>query len=186
MATDTLLEDLKLHMQKSVAAYQRELGNIRAGRANASLLDRISVNYYGAPTPLNQLASITIPEARMLLVTPYDKSILKDVEKALLQSDIGITPANDGSVIRLVIPALTQERRKELAKEVSKQQESAKVAIRNIRRDAIDKVKKAEKNKELTEDDVKVFETDIQKLTDQFTKEVEKVTAEKENEILAQ
>lgn len=182
--TKELLQSTKQRMQKSIEAYQRELGAIRAGRANASLLDRISVEYYGAPTPLNQMAGITVPEARMLLVTPYDKSIINDIERAILMSDIGITPSNDGSVIRLIIPALTQERRQELAKEVGKQQEGAKVAIRNIRRDSMDAAKKLEKNKEITEDDLKTLEKDIQKLTDDFVKEVESLTKEKEKEIL--
>lgn len=179
-----LLKNTKERMQKSVDAYQRELASIRAGRANASILDRVSVVYYGAPTPLNQLASVTVPEARMLLITPYDKGILTDIEKAILQSDVGITPSNDGSVIRLTIPALTQERRVELAKQVGKEQEGAKVAIRNIRRDAMEAAKKLEKNKEITEDDLKGLEKDIQKLTDDFVKAVEKATADKEKEIL--
>ncbi len=182
--TTELIKDTKQRMQKTVDAYQRELGSIRAGRANASILDRISVEYYGVPTPLNQLASITIPEARMLLITPYDKGTLGDIEKAILMSDVGITPSNDGSVVRLVIPALTQERRQELAKTVGKEQEGAKVRVRNIRRDAIDHAKKAEKNKVITEDDLKGLEKDIQKLTDDFVKEIEKLTAEKEKEIL--
>ena len=181
--TTELIKDTKQRMQKTVDAYQRELGSIRAGRANASILDRISVEYYGVPTPLNQLASITIPEARMLLITPYDKGTLGDIEKAILMSDVGITPSNDGSVVRLVIPALTQERRQELAKTVGKEQEGAKVRVRNIRRDAIDHAKKAEKNKEITEDDLKGLEKDIQKLTDDFVKEIEKLTTEKEKEI---
>lgn len=179
-----LLKTTKERMQKSVDAYQRELASIRAGRANASLLDRISVDYYGAPTPLNQMAGISVPEARMLLITPYDKTSLTNIEKAILQSDLGITPSNDGSVIRLTIPALTQERRQEIAKQVGKEQEGAKVAIRNIRRDAIDAAKKSEKNKEITEDDLKNLEKDIQKLTDDFVKAIEKMTAEKEKEIL--
>ncbi|MCW6653369.1 ribosome recycling factor [Aerococcaceae bacterium NML191292] len=179
-----LLKNTKERMQKSVDAYQRELASIRAGRANASILDRVNVVYYGAPTPLNQLASVTVPEARMLLITPYDKGILTDIEKAILQSDVGITPSNDGSVIRLTIPALTQERRMELAKQVGKEQEGAKVAIRNIRRDAMDAAKKLEKEKEITEDDLKNLEKDIQKLTDDFVKAVEKATADKEKEIL--
>ncbi|MCW6677022.1 ribosome recycling factor [Aerococcaceae bacterium NML180378] len=179
-----LLKNTKERMQKSVDAYQRELASIRAGRANASILDRVNVVYYGAPIPLNQLASVTVPEARMLLITPYDKGILTDIEKAILQSDVGITPSNDGSVIRLTIPALTQERRMELAKQVGKEQEGAKVAIRNIRRDAMDAAKKLEKEKEITEDDLKNLEKDIQKLTDDFVKAVEKATADKEKEIL--
>ncbi|HHJ7887494.1 TPA: ribosome recycling factor, partial [Streptococcus pyogenes] len=153
--------------------------------ANASLLDRIQVDYYGAPTPLNQLASITVPEARVLLISPFDKSSIKDIERALNASDLGITPANDGSVIRLVIPALTEETRKELAKEVKKVGENAKIAIRNIRRDAMDDAKKQEKAKEITEDELKTLEKDIQKATDDAIKEIDRMTAEKEKELLS-
>lgn len=162
----------------------REFASIRAGRANASLLDRIEVDYYGAPTPLNQLASITVPEARVLLVSPFDKSSLKDIEHAINASDLGINPANDGSVIRLVIPALTEETRKELAKEVKKVGENAKIALRNIRRDAMDEAKKQEKAKEITEDQLKALEKDIQKATDDAVKKVDNMTSEKEQELL--
>lgn len=179
-----ILSNTKSRMQKSIDAYQRELGTIRAGVANASILDRVSVLYYGAPTPLNQLASITVPEARMLVISPYDKGSLKDIEKAILMSDVGITPTNDGDVIRLVVPALTKERREELVKLVGKEQENAKVSVRNIRRDGIDDAKKAEKNNELTEDDVKRYEKDIQKLTDEATAEIDRLTKIKEDEIL--
>ncbi len=179
-----ILSNTKSRMQKSIDAYQRELGTIRAGVANASILDRVSVLYYGAPTPLNQLASITVPEARMLVISPYDKGSLKDIEKAILMSDVGITPTNDGDVIRLVVPALTKERREELVKLVGKEQENAKVSVRNVRRDGIDDAKKAEKNNELTEDDVKRYEKDIQKLTDEATAEIDRLTKIKEDEIL--
>ncbi|GBG97446.1 ribosome recycling factor [Lactococcus termiticola] len=174
----------KERMDQSLASLQRELGQIRAGRANASLLDRVQVEYYGAPTPLNQLASVTIPEARVLQVTPFDKTILNDIERALYESDLGITPANDGSVIRLVIPMLTEERRKELVKDMGKVIEGAKVAIRNIRRDAMDAAKKQEKNKEITEDDLKDLEDQIQKVTDNAVKEADRLAAEKEKELL--
>lgn len=184
MSTDNLIRDTKERMNKSIESYQRELGSIRAGVANASILDRVNVVYYGVPTPLNQLASITIPEARMLLVSPYDKGSIVDVEKAILQSDVGITPNSDGEVIRLVIPALTKERRVELTRVVGKEQEGAKVSVRNIRRDAIDTAKKMEKNNEITEDDVKDYEKDIQKLTDDSTKRIDELTAEKEKEIM--
>lgn len=180
---DNLLKDTKSRMNKTIEAFQRELGTIRAGVANASILDRVSVEYYGAPTPLNQLASITIPEPRMLVISPYDKGSLQDIEKGILMSDVGITPTSDGDVIRLVIPALTKERREELVKVVGKEQENAKVAIRNIRRDAIDEAKKLEKANELTEDDVKSYEKDIQKLTDEATKEIDQLTSVKEDEI---
>jgi ribosome recycling factor len=135
---DAVMNEARDKMKKAQEALQRQLGQIRAGRANASLLDRITVDYYGVPTPVNQMASITIPEARVLMVTPFDKNMINDVEKAILASDIGLNPANDGNVIRLVIPQLTEERRKELAKEVKKESEGAKIAVRNIRRDAMD------------------------------------------------
>ena len=179
-----ILKETKQRMSKAIDAYRNELATIRAGRANASILNHVNVLYYGVPTPLNQLASITVPEARMLLISPYDKSSLTEIEKAILQSDVGITPSNDGSVIRLVIPALTQERRQELVKQVGKEQENAKIVLRNIRRDAIDQTKKMQKDNELTEDDVKDYEKDIQVIIDEATKELEKVSAEKEAEIL--
>lgn len=144
-----ILEQAKENMEKAEASLRRTLGQIRAGRANASLVNRVNVEYYGAMTPLNQIAAITIPEARVLLITPYDKGALEDIEKALYTADIGISPANDGSVIRLVIPQLTGERRKEIAKEVGKEAELAKVVVRNARRDAMDNLKKAEKASEI-------------------------------------
>lgn len=178
------MTEAKEKMKKAAQNLQRELGQIRAGRANASLLDCITVNYYGAPTPLNQMASIQIPEARVLMITPFDKSILQDVEKAIMASDIGISPTNDGNVIRLVIPQLTEERRKELAKDVKKEAENAKIAIRNIRRDAIDEYKKQQKNGDITEDDLRGLEKDVQTLTDNSIKEVDKIAADKEKELL--
>lgn len=178
------MTEAKEKMKKAAQNLQRELGQIRAGRANASLLDRITVNYYGAPTPLNQMASIQIPEARVLMITPFDKSILQDVEKAIMASDIGISPTNDGNVIRLVIPQLTEERRKELAKDVKKEAENAKIVIRNIRRDAIDEYKKQQKNGDITEDDLRGLEKDVQTLTDNSIKEVDKIAADKEKELL--
>ena len=171
-------------MKKAQEALQRQLGQIRAGRANASLLDRIVVDYYGVPTPVNQMASITIPEARVLMVTPFDKNMINDVEKAILASDIGLNPANDGNVIRLVIPQLTEERRKELAKEVKKESEGAKIAVRNIRRDAMDDYKKQQKNGDLTEDDLRNMEKDIQTLTDENIKAIDSIVSEKEKELL--
>lgn len=178
------MTEAKEKMQKAAQNLQRELGQIRAGRANASLLDRITVNYYGAPTPLNQMASIQIPEARVLMITPFDKSILQDVEKAIMASDIGISPTNDGNVIRLIIPQLTEERRKELAKDVKKEAENAKIAVRNIRRDAIDEYKKQQKNGDITEDDLRGLEKEVQKLTDESIKEVDKIASDKEQELL--
>lgn len=182
--TEQILKETKERMTKAEQSLQRELGSIRAGRANPSLLDRIQVEYYGIPTPLNQLAQIGVPEPRVLMITPFDKSSIKDVERALLQSDIGISPSNDGNVIRLVIPQLTTERRKELAKQVGKEAENAKISVRNIRRDAIDDLKKAEKNNEITEDDLRYFEGEVQKLTDNSVKEMDKIAAEKEKELI--
>ena len=179
-----IVEKAKERMTQSHQSLGREFGSIRAGRANASLLDRIFVEYYGVETPLNQLASITIPEARVLLITPFDKSSLKDIEHSINASDLGITPANDGSVIRLVIPALTEETRRDLAREVKKVGESAKVAIRNIRRDAMDEAKKQEKAKEITEDELKGLEKEIQKVTDDAVKHVDEMTAHKEKELM--
>lgn len=141
-----IMDQTKDRMDKAIGSFSRQLASIRAGRANASLLDRISVLYYGAPTPLNQMAGISVPEARLMVIQPYDKTTLGDIEKAILKSDIGITPSNDGSVIRLAVPALTEERRKELVKEVKKEAEDSKVAIRNVRRDANEELKKLEKN----------------------------------------
>ena len=181
---NAIIEKAKERFEQSHSSLAREFASIRAGRANASLLDRIQVEYYGAMTPLNQLASITVPEARVLLISPFDKSSLKDIEHAINASDLGITPANDGSVIRLVIPALTEETRKELAKEVKKVGENAKVAIRNIRRDAMDEAKKQEKAKEITEDELKVLEKDIQKATDEAVKHIDAMTANKEKNCL--
>ena len=181
---DAILNEIKTKMEKTAENLQRELGQIRAGRANASLLDRISVVYYGAPTPINQLASITIPEARILMITPFDKSTLKDIEKAILASDIGINPTSDGNVIRLVIPQLTEERRKELVKEVKKEAESAKIAIRNARRDGMDSYKKQQKAGDITEDDLRTSEKTIQELTDASIKELDKIAASKEEELL--
>lgn len=180
-----ILDQAKDKMDKSIAAYTRELASIRAGRANASLLDRITVDYYGAPTPINQLAGVSVPEARLLVITPYDKTILGEIEKAILKSDLGITPTNDGNIIRLAIPALTEERRKELVKVVKKEAEDAKIAIRNVRRDANDDLKKLEKKGEITEDDLRGYSEDIQKITDNFIAKVDDLAKEKETEILS-
>ncbi|WP_086444373.1 ribosome recycling factor [Candidatus Enterococcus lemimoniae] len=180
----TVLATAKEKMSKAEQSLQRELGQIRAGRANASLLDRIQVDYYGALTPVNQLAGINIPEARVLMITPFDKNSLEDIEKAIQASDIGISPTNDGTVIRLVIPQLTEERRKELAKDVKKAAENAKIAVRNIRRDAIDELKKQQKSNDITEDELRSLEKDAQKLTDDSVKNIDTITAEKEKELL--
>ena len=183
--TNEVIEQAKEKMNKSIAAFTRELASIRAGRANASLLDRITVDYSGAPTPINQLAGVSVPEARLLVITPYDKSILGDIEKAIMKSDLGIPPTNDGNVIRLTVPALTEERRKELVKVVKKEAEDAKIAIRNVRRDANDDLKKLEKNGEITEDELRGRVNDIQKLTDDFIAKVDDIAKDKENEILS-
>jgi len=179
-----VLNQSKERMDKALSALKRELAGVRAGRASASLLDKVQVDYYGALTPVNQLASISVPEARLLVIQPYDKSSLGEIEKAILKSDLGLTPTSDGSVIRITIPALTEERRKELAKLVRKYSEDAKVAVRNVRRDANDELKKLEKNGEITEDDLRSYQDDVQKLTDEFVKKIDEATKEKEKEIM--
>ncbi|WP_203362334.1 ribosome recycling factor [Bacillus sp. REN10] len=179
-----VMEQLNDKMTKAIQALTRELASIRAGRASAQLLDRITVEYYGAPTPINQLASVSVPEARLLVIQPYDKTALGDIEKAILKSDLGLTPSNDGSVIRLAFPALTEERRKELAKLVKKEAEDAKVAIRNIRRDANEDFKKLEKAGEITEDALRGYTEDVQKQTDQFIAKIDEIAKDKEKEIM--
>lgn len=171
-------------MGKSVAALEREFGSIRAGRASPSILDKVNIDYYGTPTPVAQMSSISVVEARSLLITPWDASVLKLIEKAILTSDIGINPVNDGKSIRLNFPPLNEERRKDLVKEVKKLAEDSKVAVRSIRRDAIEKLKAMKKNSELTEDDVKKGESDIQKLTDKYSKIIDETADAKEKEIL--
>jgi ribosome recycling factor len=171
-------------MKKSIEVLKEELHSIRAGRANPSLLDRINVNYYGSETPLKQIAGISAPEPRLLVIQPYDSNAIADIEKAIMQSDLGINPSNDGKVIRLAIPMLTEERRKDLQKVVKKSGEEIKVAIRNERRDANDKLKKMQKSNELTEDDLKKAEDEVQKLTDKYIKDVEELISKKEAEIL--
>lgn len=171
-------------MQKSIAAYEENLETIRAGRANASILSKVTFEYYGSPTPINSMADIRVADSRTLTVSPYDASTLKAIEKAILASDVGITPANDGKMLRLVFPQLTEERRKELTKRVQKEGEDAKVAIRNIRRDAMDASKKMKKDGELTEDDQKDAEKAIQDVTDKYIKNVDVVSAKKEKELM--
>lgn len=184
MAKNEIIQKAEEKMQKAQNVLERDLGSIRAGRANASLLDKVSVDYYGAPTPLNQMASISIPEPRVLLVTPYDKSILNDIEQAILMSDLGINPANDGSAIRLVVPQLTEETRKDLAKNVKAEGEKAKVAVRNIRRDAMDTLKKANKNGDYNDDEFHDLEKQTQDSTDKAIKVVDEIVANKEKEVL--
>ena len=170
-------------MKRTCENLSSQLATIRAGRANASVLDQVQVDYYGSPTPINQVASIATPDPRSLLIQPWDASILKGSEKAILASDLGINPQNDGRAIRLVFPPLTEERRKDLVKQTKKYAEEAKVAIRNIRRDAIDKFKKMQKASDITEDDYKIAEKDIQKLTDDYIKEIDKIAEKKEKEL---
>ena len=172
-------------MEKTLKVLSSDFAAIRAGRANPAVLDRITVDYYGTHTPINQMAAVSVQDARVLVIQPWDKTSLKAIEKAIQASDLGINPANDGSVIRLTFPQLTEERRKDLCKEIKKLGEDAKVAVRSIRRDANDKVKNMKKEGELTEDDVKVFDKDIQKLTDKFTDLIDSEVSVKEKEILS-
>ena len=179
-----LLKNTEEKMEKSIGALEREYKSIRAGRANASVLDRITVDYYGAPTPIQQMAAVSIPEARTLMIQPWDPSVLKDIEKAILTSEIGINPQNDGKVIRLNFPPLTEERRKDIVKEVRKKCEEAKVALRNQRRDALDKLKALKKASEITEDEESNGEKKIQNLTDKSCKECDELSVAKEKEIM--
>ncbi|MBE6766242.1 MAG: ribosome recycling factor [Clostridia bacterium] len=181
---DTILLTCEEKMEKTLVALDGNFATVRAGRANPSILDRIQVEYYGCPTPLNQMASISVPEPRLLQIQPYDASTLKEIEKAINTSDIGINPNNDGRVIRLVFPPLTEERRRELAKDVRKMAEDGKVAIRSIRRDGIEKIKAMRKANEITEDDQAAGEKDMQDLTDKFCKKIDVAAEKKEKEIL--
>lgn len=185
MSMTELLDLTKEKMEKSLAALDREYKAIRAGRASVSVLDRITVDYYGVPTPIQQMAAVSVPEARILMIQPWDASTLKDIEKAILTSDIGINPNNDGRVIRLSFPPLTEERRKEITKDVRKKAEDGKVAVRNQRRDALDKLKALEKAGEITEDDKANGEKKIQNITDKFCKDIDDLAADKEKEIMA-
>ena len=171
-------------MEKSISVYSEKLSEVRAGRANPAILNKVKIDYYGTPTPINQVAGVSVPEARLIVIQPWDASVLKDIEKAILASDIGINPNNDGKVIRLAFPELNEERRKELVKEVRKIAEEAKVSIRAIRRDGIDEAKAKQKDSEITEDELKVAETEIQKITDKNIDEIDKLTDGKEKEIM--
>ena len=179
-----LLKNTEEKMNKTVGVLERDYKSIRAGRANVSVLDRITVDYYGSPTPIQQMAAVSVPEPRILMIQPWDASTLKDIEKAILTSDIGINPQNDGRVIRLSFPPLTEERRKEIVKDVRKTAEESKVAIRNTRRDAIEKLKALKKSNTVTEDDVADGEKKIQNLTDKYCKEIDELAALKEKEIM--
>ena len=180
---DDRLKPYEEKMQKSYDFLVNDLGTIRAGRANPHVLDKIKVDYYGTPTPIQQVGNITVPEARILQIAPWEKSLIKEIEKAIMASDVGITPSNDGSLIRLVFPELTEERRKELVKDIKKRGEENKVAIRNTRRDGNDALKKLAKT-EVSEDEIKELEEKLQKLTDKFIKDVDKLVEEKSKEIL--
>ncbi len=171
-------------MKKSINSLKENLAGLRAGRANPALLNKIHVDYYGVPTPINQLGNISVPEARVIVIQPWEAKMLKEIEKAIQKSDLGINPNNDGKVIRLIFPALTEERRKELTKIVKKYGEEAKVAVRSIRREAIEKFRAMKKNSEITEDDLKVAEKDMQNITDKNIEEIDKIVADKEKEIL--
>ena len=171
-------------MEKSLDNLYSEYTSIRAGRANPHILDKITVDYYGTPTPLQQVGNISVPEARMIVIQPWEASILKDIEKALLMSDLGLTPTNDGKMIRLVFPELTEERRKELVKDVKKKGENAKVAVRNIRRDAMDAIKKKGKEDGISEDEIKEYQDDVQKSTDKYVAKIDAAVEEKSKEIL--
>ncbi len=178
------LSSIEEKMKKTVSVFGEQLAEVRAGRANPAILNKITVSYYGVPTPINQVAGISVPEARLIVIQPWDLSILKEIEKAILASDIGINPNNDGKVIRLNFPELTEERRKDLVKDVRKTAEDARVAIRSIRRDGMDMVKALNKNSEITEDELRADEDNIQKLTDKYVDEIDKLLENKEKEIM--
>lgn len=182
--TKDILDAQEDKMKKTLEGLKKDYGTLRAGRAAPSLLDKVMVDYYGTPTPVNQLANVTVPEPRMIMIKPWDKKSLKDIEKAIMKSDLGLMPNSDGTIIRLAIPQLTQERRKELVKVVSKKAEEAKVAMRNIRRDGNESIKKLEKNKQITEDDRKEAQEDMQKLLDKYIKLVDSTKATKEKEVM--
>ena len=182
---ETHIDVAKEKMQKTIAVVKKDLATMRAGRANPQILDRILVDYYGTPTPINQMGNISSPEPRMLVISLWESKMIPNVEKAIQKSDIGINPTNDGKVIRLVVPELTEERRKDLVKQVKKQIEEGKVALRAIRRDALDAIRKMETKSEITEDDLKDAENQLQKLTDQQVKDLDAIGAEKEKEIMS-
>jgi len=172
-------------MLKTISVFEENLSEIRAGRANPAILNKIMVSYYGTPTPINQVAGISVPEARLIVIQPWDASILKEIEKEILKADIGINPNNDGKVIRLAFPELNEERRKEIVKDVRKMAEESKVAIRSIRRDGLDEAKAMQKNSEISEDELKVAEDKIQKLTDKYVDEIDKILEAKEKEVMS-
>ncbi|BDR60634.1 ribosome recycling factor [Lactobacillus xylocopicola] len=178
-----VINKAQANMDKSITVFEKNLASIRAGVANAAILDGIQVDYYGAPTPLTQMSSVTIPEPRVLLITPYDESSLDNIEHALMASNLGLTPANDGKVIRLVIPQLTGERRQEIAKQVNQEAEEGKIAVRNVRRDAMNSLKKQQKDDEITEDEQRNLEKQVQKITDAATQKIDQLADQKRKEI---
>lgn len=182
--SDDVLDIMRDKSKKTLEALKDQLKTVRAGRANPSILDKITVDYYGSSTPLNQVATISAPEARLLVIQPWDKSVIGAIEKEILESNLGITPSNDGNLIRLPFPQLTEERRKDLTKLVKDYGENAKVSVRSFRRDAVDTVKKQEKNSDITEDDSRQMQEEIQDLTDKFTSEIDEIISEKENELM--
>ena len=182
---NTVINKAQEKMEKSINVLVSDYGTIRAGRANPGVLDKVTVDYYGTPTPINQLATVSVSEARVLVVQPWDKTLLVPIQKAIQASDVGINPQNDGSVLRLMFPQMTEEDRKKIVKDVKKMGEDTKVAVRSIRRDAMDKIKNMKKNNEITEDDVKTAEEKIQKLTDKMVKKVDETVAAKEKEVLS-
>ncbi len=177
--------EIKEKMSKTISVYSENLAEIRAGRANPAILNKIKVDYYGVPTPISQVAGISVPEARLIVIQPWDANILKEIEKEILKSDIGINPNNDGKVIRLSFPELNEERRKEIVKDIKKIAEDAKVAVRAIRRDAIDSFRKQQKDSEITEDELKVAEDEVQKITDSKIEEIDNILANKEKEVMS-
>ena len=177
--------NLKERMEKSIESFKEKLSEIRAGRANPAILNKVKIDYYGTPTPINQVAGISVPEARLIVIQPWDMSILKEIEKAILASDIGINPNNDGKVIRLAFPELNEERRKELVKDIKKMAEESKVAVRAVRRDGIEDAKSEQKEGNMTEDELKNAEAEIQKMTDKSIEEIDKILAVKEKEIMS-
>lgn len=178
-------EDVKEKMEKTLNVFENNLAEVRAGRANPAILNKIKIDYYGVPTPISQVAGISVPEARLIVIQPWDASVLKEIEKEILKADIGINPNNDGKVIRLNFPELNEERRKEIVKDIKKIAEDSKVAIRSIRRDAIDDVKQQQKDSAITEDELKVAEEEIQKITDKYVGEIDALLANKEKEVMS-
>ncbi len=177
--------EIKEKMNKTISVFSENLSEIRAGRANPAILNKVKVDYYGVPTPISQVAGISVPEARLIVIQPWDTNILKEIEKEILKSDIGINPNNDGKVIRLSFPELNEERRKEIVKDIKKLAEEAKVAVRSIRRDAIENFRKQQKNSEITEDELKIAEDEVQKITDKMVEEIDNILANKEKEVMS-